>query len=50
MKMGGAGMKGYYIQAGFMGFVPWLGRYILFATEEDYLDWLDGRMRSYKAF
>ena len=33
-------MKGYYIEEGYMGYVD--GRYCLFASEEDYLDFLDG--------
>ena len=31
-------MKGYIVSAGFMGFVD--DRYILFASEADYLDYL----------
>ncbi len=39
-------VKGYYLPYGYMGFVGDLVRcsrdgYILFATEEDYLDWID---------
>lgn len=29
-------MKGYYIGTGYMGWVPWYNRYMLFATEKEY--------------
>lgn len=32
-------MKGYYVSNGYMGLVG--GSYMLFASEEDYLDYLD---------
>lgn len=32
-------MKGYYVGNGYMGMVE--GRYILFASEEDYIDYLE---------
>lgn len=32
-------MKGYFVNDGYMGMVK--GRYMLFASEEDYLDYLD---------
>lgn len=32
-------MKGYVVSDGYMGFVD--GRYILFASEEDYRDYLE---------
>lgn len=32
-------MKGYYVTAGYMGYVD--GEYILFASEEEYVDYLD---------
>lgn len=32
-------MKGYLVGAGYMGLVE--GRYILFASEEDYIDYLE---------
>lgn len=32
-------MKGYFVGDGYMGMVE--GRYILFASEEDYLDYLE---------
>ena len=32
-------MKGYVIGAGYMGWVESLGRYILFATEEEYKEY-----------
>ena len=31
-------MKGYFVTAGYMGFVE--GEYMLFASEEDYLDYV----------
>lgn len=31
-------MKGYYVTAGYMGYVE--GVYILFASEEEYIDYL----------
>lgn len=33
-------MKGYFVNNGYMGFVD--GNYMLFASEEDYLDYLEG--------
>lgn len=32
-------MKGYFVGSGYMGMVE--GRYILFASEEDYLEYLE---------
>lgn len=32
-------MKGYFVNNGYMGMVE--GRYMLFASEEDYLDYLE---------
>ena len=32
-------MKGYYVSNGYMGMVN--GNYMLFASEEDYLEYLD---------
>lgn len=32
-------MKGYYVTAGYMGYVE--GVYILFASEEEYIDYLN---------
>ena len=29
-------MKGYIVSTGYMGWVPSLGRYILFCTEKEY--------------
>lgn len=29
-------MKGYVVGTGYMGWIPFLNRYILFATEEEY--------------
>lgn len=37
---GGAIMKGYPVSFGYMGYVPWLNRYLLFATEADYRDYM----------
>lgn len=37
--IGGTIMKGYVVTAGYMGFVD--GEYILFASEEDYREYLD---------
>lgn len=34
-------MKGYVINIGYMGWVPALGRYLLFATERDYIEYLE---------
>ena len=33
-------MKGYHTDEGYMGFVE--GRYMLFASEDDYLEFLEG--------
>ena len=33
-------MKGYYTQYGYMGYVTELEKYILFASETDYLEYL----------
>ena len=32
--------KGYFVPCGYMGFVPWLNRYQLFSTEEEYRDYI----------
>lgn len=32
--------KGFYVPCGYMGFVPWLNRYQLFSTEEEYRDYI----------
>lgn len=37
---GGAIVKGYPVPFGYMGYVPWLKRYLLFATEADYRDYM----------
>lgn len=34
-------MKGYSTAAGYMGYVAWLGKYILFPTDEEYRDFLE---------
>lgn len=31
-------MKGYYVPVGYMGYMPNEGKYILFATEQDYVE------------
>lgn len=41
-------VAGYYTQGGFMGKVPFKG-WILFATEEDYFDYLHGLIDRIKA-
>ncbi len=33
-------MKGYYIASGYMGYID--GDYMLFASEEDYLEYMEG--------
>jgi hypothetical protein len=33
-------MKGYPTQTGYMGYVPWKRRYILFSTETEYLEYI----------
>ena len=37
-KKGGESMKGYLVPSGYMGFVN--GRYMLFATEHDYYEYI----------
>lgn len=32
--------KGYYVGTGYMGWVEALGRYVLFATEAEYEDYI----------
>lgn len=34
--------KGYPIASGWMGWVPWFNRYILFATEDEYYEYVRG--------
>lgn len=29
-------MRSYHVDCGVMGYIPWLDRYILFATDSDY--------------
>jgi hypothetical protein len=36
---GGVIMKGYCVESGYMGLVE--GRYVLFASEEDYLEYIN---------
>lgn len=33
-------MKGYYTNTGYMGYVPSENRYILFASESDYIEYI----------
>ena len=33
-------MKGYFTESGYMGYVD--GRYVLFASEEDYKEFIEG--------
>ena len=33
-------MKGYSTAADYMGYVAWLGKYVLFPTDEEYRDFL----------
>lgn len=33
-------MKGYITQAGYMGYVPSLGKYLLFVNEEEYQEYI----------
>ena len=35
-------VKGYLVKAGYMGWVDSCSRFILFATEEEYLEYLKG--------
>ena len=34
-------MKGYVVAFGYMGYLPSLGKYLLFATEEEYVEEYD---------
>lgn len=34
-------MKGYITQAGYMGYVPSLSKYLLFASETDYKEYIN---------
>lgn len=34
-------MKGYFVGTGYMGWVPAFGRYLLFATETDYKEYME---------
>ena len=36
-------MYGYYVSFGYRGWVPWLKRYLEFATEQDYKEYLEDR-------
>lgn len=33
--------KGYFVDSGYMGWVPWLGRYILFASQSDHEEYIE---------
>ena len=37
----GNSFKGYPIASGWMGWVPWYERYMLFTTEQEYYDYVD---------
>lgn len=32
---------GYHTFQGFMGYVPWMGHYVLFATDSDYHEYIE---------
>ena len=34
--------KGYPIASGYMGWVPWYSTYMLFATEQEYYEYVEG--------
>lgn len=34
-------MKGYYVQSGYMGYIPRESKWVLFATESDYVEYLN---------
>ena len=34
--------KGYLIASGYMGWVPWYNTYMLFATENEYYEYVRG--------
>ena len=36
--------KGYVVQSGYMGWVEELGRYVLFASEADYDEYLESEV------
>lgn len=36
-------MKGYYVSVGYMGWIPELYKYVLFATEEEYHEYFERR-------
>ena len=38
----GDNFKGYPIATGYMGWVPWYERYMLFATEAEYYEYVRG--------
>lgn len=40
MSACGDSFKGYPIATGYMGWVPWYERYILFATEDEYYEYV----------
>lgn len=42
MSACGNNFKGYPIATGYMGWVPWYERYILFATEDEYYEYVRG--------
>lgn len=41
MPVVGGHMLGCYTHSGFMSYVPWLRRYMLFASDSDYRDYVE---------
>lgn len=39
--------KGYVVHSGYMGYIPSEGRYMLFATEMDYAEYMAEEERAY---
>ena len=39
-------MKGYVVNSGYMGYIADEGRYILFATEDDYVTYMEDYERA----
>ena len=33
-------VKGYFVPYGYMGYIPWLNKYQLFATESGYIEYM----------
>ena len=38
-------MKGYAVNSGYMGYIHTEGRYMLFATEDDYVEYMEDLQR-----